>query len=211
MVSERTRHGGSIRLDRASRSAALVARHFHLTLVLAIVVGVVTGLAVAGFDLAVARPIDLLAEQPVVVAALAPALGLIVVNLLSVWWRDPDNATTDAHVRAYHQRGGVLEPSRQWRKILGSAITLGSGNAMGFEGPAMLIGGTVGSAVDRRFAARFRRDDAKVLMVAGAAAGVAAVFRAPLTAWSSRWRCRTDPTRPAGRCCRASPRPVRRT
>ncbi len=28
---------------------------------------------------------------------------------------------------------------------------------------------------------RFRQDDAKVLMVAGAAAGIAAVFRAPLT------------------------------
>ena len=45
----------------------------------------------------------------------------------------------------------------------------------------MLIGGTIGSTVEGRFASRLRRDDAKVLMVAGAAAGVAAVFKAPLT------------------------------
>jgi len=62
-----------------------------------------------------------------------------------------------------------------------SAISLGSGSALGFEGPALLAGGTLGSTIDRRFLARFRDDDAKVLMVAGAAAGVAAIFRAPLT------------------------------
>ncbi len=45
----------------------------------------------------------------------------------------------------------------------------------------MLIGGTIGSTVEERFGSRMRRDDAKVLMVAGAAAGVAAVFKAPLT------------------------------
>lgn len=45
----------------------------------------------------------------------------------------------------------------------------------------MLIGGTIGSTIDERFGPKLRRDDAKVLMVAGAAAGVAAVFKAPLT------------------------------
>src|SRR5690606_20074439 len=66
-------------------------------------------------------------------------------------------------------------------KVIGSAMTLGSGNAFGFEGPSILIGSTIGSTIDARFGSRGRRDDAKVLMVAGAAAGVAAVFKAPLT------------------------------
>ena len=59
-------------------------------------------------------------------------------------------------------------------------MSLGSGSALGFEGPSLLLGGTIGSVVEERFG-RLRRDDAKVLMVAGAAAGVAAVFKAPLT------------------------------
>jgi CIC family chloride channel protein len=158
-----------------------MGRRFHLTLVLSMAIGVLTGLGVAGFDSVVQPAIETLADQPLLVVALVPAAGLIVVNLLTVAWGDGDTATTDAYVRAYHQRGGTLGLSSLWRKTIASAVTLGTGNAFGFEGPSMLIGGTIGSTVDGRFASRLRRDDAKVLMVAGAAAGVAAVFKAPLT------------------------------
>ena len=169
------------RLSRAGQYAAEMARQFHRTLVLAMVIGVLTGLGVAGFDSAVQPVIDMLSEQPLLVVALVPALGLIAVNLLGVAWRDHDTLTTDAYVKAYHERGGRLGLPALWRKTIGAAITLGSGNAFGFEGPSMLIGGTIGSTVDERFGSKLRRDDAKVLMVAGAAAGVAAVFKAPLT------------------------------
>lgn len=167
--------------DRASRHAAEMGRRFHLTLVLSMAIGVLTGLGVAGFDSAVQPVIGALARQPLLVVALVPAAGLVAVNLLTAVWRDGDTATTDAYVRSYHQRGGTLSLSSLWRKTVASAITLGSGNAFGFEGPSMLIGGSIGSTVEDRFASRLRRDDAKVLMVAGAAAGVAAVFKAPLT------------------------------
>lgn len=168
-------------LDRAGRYAVEMGHRFHLTLVLAMAIGVSTGLAVAGFDLLVDPAIEALADQPLLVVALVPAAGLVAVNLLTVAWRDRDTATTDAYVRSYHQRGGRLRLSSLWRKTVASAITLGSGNAFGFEGPSMLIGGTIGSTAEERFTSRLRRDDAKVLMVAGAAAGVAAVFKAPLT------------------------------
>jgi CIC family chloride channel protein len=167
--------------DFAGRRAAEVARRFHLTLVLSAVIGVLTGLGVAGFEAAVAPTLEWVLDRPLVVVAIVPPLGLIAVNAMNWVWRDGDTATTDAYVRAYHERGGRLGLRPMVRKVIGSAVTLGSGNAFGFEGPSMLIGGTIGSAVDERFASRIRRDDAKVLMVAGAAAGVAAVFKAPLT------------------------------
>jgi CIC family chloride channel protein len=163
------------------RHAAELGRRFHLTLVLAVVIGVLTGVAVAGFDTAVSHTLDLLLDQPPFVIALVPALGLVAVNMLNSMWGDGDTTTTDAYVRAYHQRDGRLPLRVLGRKITASALTLASGNAFGFEGPSMLIGGTIGSTVEERFASRNRRDDAKVLMVAGAAAGVAAVFKAPLT------------------------------
>lgn len=169
------------RLDKAGRHAAKVARGSHITLLLAMVIGVLTGLAVAGFDSVVQPALEWVLQRPLIVVAVLPGLGLIAVNLINLLWRDGDGATTDAYVRAYHQRGGRLPLRSLARKILGSAVTLASGNAFGFEGPSMLIGGTIGSAVEDRFGGRLRRDDAKVLMVAGAAAGVAAVFKAPLT------------------------------
>lgn len=133
-----------------------------------------------------------------VIVALVPAVGLVVVNLLTIVWRDSDTATTDAYVRAYHQRAGTLRLSSLWRKIVASTITLGSGNAFGFEGPSMLIGGTIGSAVDGRFASRLRRDDAKLLMVAGASVKLdsSSTPRRPATdSMSIDTRCNTPTTR----------------
>ena len=168
-------------LDRAGRHAADVARTFHLTLVLSAAIGVLTGLGVAAFDASVDHVLGVVLDQNLVVLMAVPALGLVAVAVLNAKWGDGDTATTDAYVRAYHQRGGTLSLRALWRKVTASAVTLASASALGFEGPSVLIGGTIGSAVDERFASRVRRDDAKVLMVAGAAAGVAAVFKAPLT------------------------------
>ncbi|MGB3410624.1 MAG: chloride channel protein [Microthrixaceae bacterium] len=168
-------------LDEAGRQAAQVVRQFQLTLVLAAGVGVITGLAVAGFEYGTNHILQWVLDQQVWAWAVLPGVGLIAVALLTRIWHDDDSATTDAYVRAYHQRGGRLGLRQLWHKVLGSLLTLGSGNAFGFEGPSMLIGGSVGSVFEERFGSRIRRDDAKVLMVAGAAAGVAAVFKAPLT------------------------------
>src|SRR5438477_9754921 len=52
---------------------------------------------------------------------------------------------------------------------------------MGYEGPSIYIGATIGSTLQRRASRFFSRDDAKLLLVAGAAAGVAAIFKAPAT------------------------------
>jgi CIC family chloride channel protein len=67
-----------------------------------------------------------------------------------------------------------------WIKPLASMFSLGTGGAGGREGPTMQIGGALGSLVGRvlRVGVRERR----VLMVAGVAAGMAAVFRTPLGA-----------------------------
>lgn len=149
--------------------------------VLAALVGVVTGVLVAGFDRLVR---DVLFEQvmrrPLVIAAWIPLLGLAATAVVKRFTRT-DGRTADAYVVAYHRRGGEMRVRDLPATLLASALTLGSGTGMGYEGPAMLIGGTIGSVAERRFTWRFRQDDAKILMVAGAAAGVAAVFKAPLT------------------------------
>ena len=52
---------------------------------------------------------------------------------------------------------------------------------MGFEGPAIYLGSVVGSAFERRFRQYFSSEERRLLLVAGAAAGVAAIFKAPAT------------------------------
>ncbi|MEO6652831.1 MAG: chloride channel protein [Ilumatobacteraceae bacterium] len=162
------------------QAAAEVARRFQLTLVLAGLIGVVTGVGVAGFDVVVGHSLRWVQHQPVWLLAIVPSVALVVVAVIAMI-DDGDTATTDAYVRTYHERGGRLPVGRLWAKLTAAAVSLGSGAALGFEGPSLLLGATIGSFVEDRSARRLRRDDAKVLMVAGAAAGVAAVFKAPLT------------------------------
>jgi CIC family chloride channel protein len=66
-------------------------------------------------------------------------------------------------------------------RILAGVATIGYGGALGLEGPSIYAGSAIGSTVQRRFARFFSREDAKLLLVAGAAAGVAAIFKAPAT------------------------------
>jgi CIC family chloride channel protein len=58
--------------------------------------------------------------------------------------------------------------------------TLGLGGAMGLEGPSIYLGATMGSLLDERLP-RALRGERRAMLVAGGAAGVAAVFKAPAT------------------------------
>jgi CIC family chloride channel protein len=65
--------------------------------------------------------------------------------------------------------------------MLASVATLGLGGALGYEGPSIYLGATIGTRMQARLSRFFTDEDAKVLLVAGAAAGVAAIFKAPAT------------------------------
>ena len=67
-------------------------------------------------------------------------------------------------------------------KILAAVTTVGSGGSAALEGPSIYGGGAIGSWLWtklRRFGLEPR--DRRIMLISGAAAGMAAVFRAPLT------------------------------
>src|SRR5262249_45246872 len=49
------------------------------------------------------------------------------------------------------------------------------------EGPSIYIGSTIGATAQRRFTRFFSDADRNMMLVAGAAAGIAAIFKAPAT------------------------------
>ena len=63
-------------------------------------------------------------------------------------------------------------------KALGAALSLGAGASVGREGPIAQIGGAIGSAVAQLRS--LSADRAKVLVAAGAGAGIATTFNAPM-------------------------------
>lgn len=110
---------------------------------------------------------------------LVPTLGGLVCGLL-VYSLAPEaeGHGTDSMVRAFHRLKGLIRPRAPIVKAVASILTIGSGGSAGREGPIAQIGAGFGSflAQQLRLDERHRR----VLVLAGAAGGVAAVFRAPL-------------------------------
>jgi CIC family chloride channel protein len=110
-----------------------------------------------------------------------PAFGALVAGVVS--WRfapETRGGGSDAIIEAFHKNDGVVRRRVPIVKAIASIFTLGFGGSGGREGPTMQIGGALGSLVGRylQVSARERR----ILLVAGTAAGMAAVFRTPLGA-----------------------------
>jgi H+/Cl- antiporter ClcA len=61
-------------------------------------------------------------------------------------------------------------------RLVAAVATVGSGAPMGLEGPSLYAGATFGSKLQRRLPRVLREVDRRFLLVAGAAAGVAAIF-----------------------------------
>jgi len=111
---------------------------------------------------------------------LLPAVGGLASGLLTRWAPEARGGGGDAMIDAFHHHGGIIRRRVIWIKAFASLFTLGTGGAGGREGPTMQIGGALGSLVARvlRVSTRERR----ILLVAGVAAGISAVFRTPLGA-----------------------------
>ncbi|MBV6497688.1 MAG: CBS domain-containing protein [Acidobacteria bacterium ACB1] len=74
--------------------------------------------------------------------------------------------------------GSRVQPKIAILKPISSAISIGSGGPFGAEGPIIMTGGAFGSMIAQFF--KLTSSERKTLLVAGAAAGMAATFGAPI-------------------------------
>jgi CIC family chloride channel protein len=161
---------------------ALATRSAQVVLAAA-VVGAVTGLGVAGIErIVVDGGLRAVRAGPLWVMAAAPCAGLLLAAvMLRTVGRGASPATADEYLRAFHDPRDELTWRELVARITASIATLGLGGAMGLEGPSLYLGATFGAQTQRRLPRVFRNADRRVLMTAGAAAGVAAIFKAPAT------------------------------
>jgi CIC family chloride channel protein len=109
-----------------------------------------------------------------------PAIGGLVCGLLTRSVPEARGGGSDTMMEAFHVRGGLIRRRVIGVKTLASVATLGTGGAGGREGPTMLVGGAIGSVVGRVLHVSTR--ERRILLIAGVAAGISAVFRTPLGA-----------------------------
>ena len=122
---------------------------------------------------------EMFAEPRRWVMLFLPAAGAVFAALLIKWFSPFTHARgTDSAVYVYHHLKARFSAKVIPTKAVASAIVIGSGGSAGYEGPMTLIGSACGSSIARVF--RLDVPTRRLLMAAGLAAGIGALFRAPL-------------------------------
>jgi H+/Cl- antiporter ClcA len=166
-------------LNRFQPPAAVVM------LVLAIVVGIASGIGVCLFrflieftqnlywhDLA----LKLSAINPWAIAII-PVLGGLVVSILRIYIQQTE-AGFSSLSSAVAKDGGRLPYAKITFKTIAAAMSLGAGASLGPEGPSVELGSNIGSLLGQIL--KFSNDRIRLLVSAGAAAGLSAGFNAPI-------------------------------
>ena len=166
---------------------ATYSRDIQKWLLVAPIIGVLAGLIITGIAVLVLNvvwaallPYYLAHHWAIVVGLVA---GFFVTGvIMQLCTPDPDEHSTEEIVRSYHEHQGDIDIGPFWWKLLAAVTTVGSGGSAALEGPSIYSGGAIGSWLWtklRRFGLEAR--DRRIMLISGAAAGMSAVFRAPLT------------------------------
>ncbi len=176
------------RLDVVRRVApslrALAPEHDVIRLLSAsVLLGAAVGLVIALLQWVVLRVLLATVEGlPIWAAAISPFLGLSIATLtLRTIGRGITPSTSDEYIRAYHQQVPYLRGRDLFPKLIAGMATIGFGGAVGLEGPAIYSGSMGGLRIARAFRNWLGADNARVLLTAGAAAGISSLFQAPAT------------------------------
>jgi H+/Cl- antiporter ClcA len=108
--------------------------------------------------------------------AFVPVLGGIIVGIMRWHWQDfgPNMNSMIAATQA----GKKITPWRGLVKMVAASVSLGTGASLGPEGPSVEIGANLGMFLGQALHASQERQ--RLLLGAGAAAGIAAGFNAPI-------------------------------
>ena len=160
-----------------------LAMRSHQVVTLAAITGAITGLVVAGFDrLVVDELFHRALHLPSWLLGILPGIGLLVAFAARRFIGGGISAATaDEYLHAFHDPDHTLTWRALVARMVAAVATLGSGAPMGLEGPSLYAGATIGSKIQKRNRRTFQGADRRVLLVAGAAAGVSAIFKAPAT------------------------------
>ena len=112
---------------------------------------------------------------------LIPAAGGLVIGLMARFGSEKirGHGIPEA-IEAILIGGSRMSPKVAVLKPLSSAISIGTGGPFGAEGPIIMTGGAIGSLFAQCF--HLSAAERKTLLVAGAAAGMTAIFGTPMAA-----------------------------
>ena len=157
-------------------------------MVLAAIVGLGAGVAAVGFsglvDLSDRFFFELVKDDwldflPGGRLILIPAIGGLLIGPITVLTVPGARGNAIPEVMAaLDSRAGRLPAIGAVAKVGAAALTIGSGGAVGKQGPIVFLGAAVGSGLGQ--ALRLNEQTLRLLVAAGAAGGIAGIFNAPI-------------------------------
>src|SRR3984885_4695495 len=165
------------------RVAELRPREGQIFLVLALVIGAITGLAVVAFIVLTERlgmPLYPVGGAPWR-RLLFPVVGSLGIGyLLYRYFPNARGSGVPQTKAALYARDGRILLRTVLGKFFCTSATLASGIPLGREGPSVQVGAGIASLLGR--ALGLRPEKVKALIPVGAAAAIAAAFNTPLAA-----------------------------
>ena len=183
-MNDADRSHGNDWLQKILRQFAKVReREDQLLLLLSLVIGALTGLAVVAFILLTERMGMRLypsggAPWRRLLFPVAGSLG--IGYLLYRYFPNARGSGVPQTKAALYAKGGHIRLKTVLGKFFCTSATLASGIPLGREGPSVQVGGGIASVLGR--ALGLRQEKVKALLPVGAAAAIAAAFNTPLAA-----------------------------
>jgi CIC family chloride channel protein len=170
---------------RANPEVSAPAREERLFLLLSIFIGIISGLLVVSFRMAIEWLTVLLqgsAPAPHQLRLLyVPALaGILIAILTRFIFPAVRGSGINQTKAALYIHNGYISIRTMIGKFLLSALAIGSGFSLGPEDPSLQIGAGVASLISRKVG--LSRERLRIFAPVGAAAGLAAAFNAPISA-----------------------------
>ena len=180
-----------------SRRAGSLFRHHRFGLyILAVLVGLASGLGAVLFRLGIDAWSQLLSGADDYTVSMGPSVGLLAPlgtwfvlvtpvlsglltgPLMSRLGRTPTGHGVAGVIWSTRHGDGTMAPLPALAATTSAALTIGGGGSVGPEGPIAELGASTASIIGRRL--RLHRSSIRHLAAAGTAAGIASAFNAPL-------------------------------
>ena len=117
---------------------------------------------------------------PYLVVIIPTLGGLLAGWIVYTFAPEAEGHGTDEVIKAYHKKRGIINTNVPFVKLIASAITIGSGGSGGREGPIAQIGAGFGSFLGRKLGLNTRTR--RWLLASGMGAGIGSIFH------NTNWR-----------------------
>lgn len=174
-----------VRKSAARIIQGLALREGNLFLLLAVIIGLASGLLVVCFRIAIEWTHlwllgSALTASPLRLLIVPTVAGFVIAACVMFFFRAVRGSGVNQTKAAVYVYDGYIPFRTVIGKFVLCALAIGSGQSLGPEDPSLQIGAGLASVLGRKL--RLSREKIRLIAPVGAAAGLAAAFNAPISA-----------------------------